>query len=57
MTFFSRWCIAIAAGLQVGEGTFNCNKRCDLCLDMHACLKVKRTRFTTDTSIKTLTHP
>jgi hypothetical protein len=48
VTSLFAWCIAIVAGLLVGEGTFNCNKRRDLYLDMHACLKVKRARFPTD---------
>ena len=48
MTSFFLWCIANAAGLQLGEGTFNCNKRCGLYLDIHACIKVKKASFTTD---------
>jgi len=48
VTAFFPWCITIAAGLQLGEGTSNCNKRCDLYLDMHVCIKVKKASFGTD---------
>ena len=48
MKFCFPWCIAIAAGLRLGEGTFNCNKKCDIYLNTHECIEVKKACFTTD---------